>query len=218
MSTRHIPVVERIFRANEGVAVEVRTLCRQHQVALVNIMASPGAGKTTFLLATAHRLADRLRIGVIEGDVASTVDSDRVRAEGFPAVQINTGGGCHLDALQVRGALDQLDLDALDLILVENVGNLVCPVGFDLGENLRIVLSSVPEGWDKPHKYPSIFQRVDAVVLNKIDLLPYLSFDEPEFRRLVAGLNPEAPVISVSSADGTGMDEWIAWLGEQLPR
>lgn len=218
MSTRHVPVVERIFRANEGVAAEVRALCRQHQVALVNIMASPGAGKTTFLLATAHRLADRVRIGVIEGDVASSVDLDRVRAEGFPAVQINTGGGCHLDARQVRGALDELDLDALDLILVENVGNLVCPVGFDLGETLRIALSSVPEGWDKPIKYPAIFERVDAVVLNKIDLLPYLPFDEPQFRRLVAGLNPHAPILSVSSTDGSGMDEWTTWLGDQLPK
>jgi len=216
MPTRRIPVVERIFRANEGVAAEVRALCREHGVTLVNIMASPGAGKTTFLLATAHALADRFRIAVIEGDVASTVDSDRVRSEGFPAIQINTGGGCHLDARQVRGALDELDLDQFDLVLVENVGNLVCPVGFDLGESLRIALSSVPEGWDKPLKYPAIFQRTDAVVLNKIDLMPHLAFDEAEFRRLVQGLNPGVPVISVSSTEGTGILEWTTWLADQL--
>lgn len=218
MSTRRIPVVERIFRANEGVAAEVRALCQQRRVSLVNIMASPGAGKTTFVLATARALAPQHRIAVIEGDVASSVDADHVRAEGFPAVQINTGGGCHLDALQVRGALNQLDLDALDLVLIENVGNLVCPVGFDLGETLRIALASVPEGWDKPHKYPAIFQRVDAVVLNKIDLLPYLSFDEFEFRRLVQGLNPGVPILAVSSTEGTGIPEWTAWLAEQIHR
>jgi len=216
MPTRRIPVVERIFRANEGIAANVRALCREHGVALVNIMASPGAGKTTFLLATARELASRFRIAVIEGDVASTVDSDRVRGEGFPAIQINTGGGCHLDARQVRGALDQLDLDDLDLVFIENVGNLICPVGFDLGETLRIALASVPEGWDKPLKYPAIFQRTDAVVLNKIDLMPYLPFDEREFRRLVQGLNPGVPVLLVSSTEGTGIREWTTWLADQI--
>ena len=214
MSPKRIPVVERIMGANDTLALENRARLDAHGVHGINVMASPGAGKTTLLIETARRLAGQRRMAVIEGDVASDVDATQVRAAGVPAVQINTGGGCHLDATQLRQGLDQLDLDGVDLLFIENVGNLICPVGFALGEHTRVALASVPEGDDKPHKYPSIYANVDALVITKVDLLPWIPFDRAEFRRLVRSLNPSIRLFEVSCISGAGLGEWIAWLLE----
>jgi hydrogenase nickel incorporation protein HypB len=218
MTPRRISVVERIMSANDDLALANRKLLDDRGVHAINMMASPGAGKTTLLLTTIKTLEGRRRLGVIEGDLASSVDADKIRAAGRPAIQINTGGNCHLDANQVGQALGDLPLEALDLVFIENVGNLICPVGFALGEHTRIALSSVPEGDDKPHKYPSIYANVDALVITKTDLLPYIPFDMAEFRRLVRGLNPAIRIFEVSCVTGAGMEEWTAWLMELTER
>lgn len=214
MSPDRIPVVERIMGANDDLAAQNRRLLDAHHVHAINIMASPGAGKTSLILRTIEALRDRRHIAVVEGDVASSVDADKVRAVGVPAVQINTGGGCHLDAIQLRGALDQLSLDGIDLLFIENVGNLICPVGFALGEHTRVAIASVPEGDDKPHKYPGIYSAVDALVVTKTDLLPWINFNMAEFHRLVRTLNPEIRIFEVSCVTGEGLDEWADWLIE----
>jgi hydrogenase nickel incorporation protein HypB len=207
-----VKVVQEFMQANDAVAEDNRRLLAERGVVAVNLMASPGAGKTSLILRTAHALAARARIGVIEGDTASQVDADRVAAAGIPVVQVNTGGGCHLDAPMVRTALDALPLDEIDLLLIENVGNLVCPAGFRLGESQNVVIASVPEGDDKPYKYPAMFLAADVVVVNKIDLLPYLDFDLPGFHRLVQGLNPRARLLDVSCRTDEGLAEWADWL------
>ncbi|NLE77649.1 MAG: hydrogenase nickel incorporation protein HypB [Chloroflexi bacterium] len=212
-----IPVVEGILSANDEIARQNRQLLDAHGVFMVNVMASPGAGKTSLILRTAEALQGRLRLGVVEGDLASHVDADAVAAAGLPVVQINTGDQCHLDAPMVQRALSQLPLTELDLLLVENVGNLVCPVGFKLGEDLNVMVLSVPEGDDKPHKYPGIFVAVDAVVVNKVDLLPLVRFRLEEFCHLVQGMNPDAPVFEVSCETGQGVQAWADWLAEQRP-
>jgi len=207
-----VKVVEKIMGANEQIAAQNRRLLDERGIVTVNLMASPGAGKTSLIMRTIEALRDRLRIGAIEGDTASRVDADRVATAGVPVVQINTGGGCHLDAPMVRYALDRLPLDEIDLLLIENVGNLVCPAGFALGEHVRVLIASVPEGDDKPYKYPGMFSSVDAVVINKTDLLPHLEFDMPAFRQLIAGLNPEARIFEVSCTTGAGVGVWAEWL------
>ena len=213
-STR-VPVVERLLTANEEVAADNRIQFQGHGIKVVNIMASPGAGKTTLLLATIAAMAGR-RLGVIEGDVASRVDAEKIATTGTPVVQINTGGACHLDAPMIRNAAKALPLEDLDLILVENVGNLICPVSFDLGQDFNVGLLSVPEGHDKPYKYPGIFEAVDLVVVTKADLLPYLDFEIDTFRTLVHGLNPDVPIFVVSAKTGEGIEEWIRWLETRL--
>lgn len=207
-----IPVIERIMSQHDRVAIRNRALLDERGVHAINIMASPGAGKTSFILATAERLRDRLRLAVIEGDLASSVDADKVRAIGLPAVQINTGGNCHLDAIQVGQALAQLPLEEIDLLLIENVGNLVCPATFALGEHTRLAISSIPEGDDKPIKYPFIFANVDVLILNKMDLLPYIPFDVEAFCRTVRGLNPDIVIFPLSCATGEGLEAWVEWL------
>jgi len=207
-----VPVVRDILSANERLAQENRRLLVSRRICAVNIMASPGAGKTCLILRTAAALKERLRVGVIEGDVASRVDADKVAAAGVPVVQVNTGGTCHLDAPMVGAALAELPLDEIDLLLIENVGNLICPVEFGLGAQASVVVSSIPEGDDKPYKYPTIFAAVDAVVLNKIDLAPYVPFDRPAFRRLVNGLNDQAPLFELSCTTGEGLEAWVDWL------
>jgi len=207
-----VKVVEKIMGANEQIAAQNRRLLDERGIVTVNLMASPGAGKTSLIMRTIEALRDRLRIGAIEGDTASRVDADRVATAGVPVVQINTGGGCHLDAPMVRYALDRLPLDEIDLLLIENVGNLICPADFVLGEHVRVLIASVPEGDDKPYKYPGMFSSVDAVVINKTDLLPHLEFDVPAFRQLIAGLNPEARIFEVSCTTGAGVEAWAEWL------
>lgn len=212
MTRRQIPVVERILSANDRIAAENRERLRGHGITTVNIMSSPGAGKTTLLLATIRALAQACKIGVIEGDVASQVDADKIAQAGVPVVQINTGGGCHLDAAMVQQALEALPLDEIQLLFIENVGNLICPAGFDLGQDYNVALLSVPEGHDKPYKYPSMFEFVDLVLVTKTDVLPHMDFDLAEFRRLVHGLNPRAPVLPLSARTGEGMEAWLEWL------
>jgi hydrogenase nickel incorporation protein HypB len=210
-----LPIVEKILSANDLVALANRRLLDQHGIIAVNVMASPGAGKTSLILRTIEALNDRLRLGVIEGDVAGHVDADKVAATGTPVVQINTGGGCHLDAPQVQGALAQLPLDRIDLLFIENVGNLICPTGFALGEHIKMMVAHVAEGHDKPIKYPGMFTVVDALVLNKMDLEPYLDFDVEAFRTAVRALNAEAPLFELSCKTGEGLDAWVEWLIKQ---
>jgi hydrogenase nickel incorporation protein HypB len=210
-----VPVVEEILSANDSIALENRTLLGEYGVVAINVMASPGAGKTSIILRSIEALRGRLRVGVIEGDLASRVDADKVAETGTPVIQINTGGGCHLDAPQVQSALKQLPLAEIDLLFIENVGNLVCPSGWDLGEQVRVVIASVPEGHDKPIKYPGIFVQTDALLLNKTDLKPYLDFDTDVFRTAIRALNAEAPLFEVSCKTGEGLDVWVEWLSKQ---
>jgi hydrogenase nickel incorporation protein HypB len=212
MQPKTVPIVEKILSANDRIALDNRTLLDRNAVLAVNVMASPGAGKTSLILGSIAALRDRLRVGVIEGDVAGRVDADKVAETGTPVVQINTGGGCHLDAPQVQSALQQLPLDAIDLLFIENVGNLICPTGFALGEHVNMMIAHVPEGDDKPIKYPGMFAAVDAVVLNKIDLMPYLDFDLEAFSTAVRALNARAPLFQVSCKTEEGIQDWVEWL------
>ncbi len=212
MSPEILPVVEKILSANDLIALENRKLFDEHGIVTVNVMASPGAGKTSLILRSIEALRGRLRVAVIEGDVAGRVDADKVAETGTPVVQINTGGGCHLDAPQVQSALRQLSLDQIDLLFIENVGNLICPTGFALGEHVNMMIANVPEGHDKPIKYPGMFAAVDALVLNKIDLMPYIDFDPEAFRTAVRALNPNAPLFEVSCKTGEGIEMWAEWL------
>ena len=213
MSER-IKVVQNVLNANDEIAAQNRSLLDSFGILTVNIMASPGAGKTSVVMNTIRLLDSRLRCGVIEGDVASSVDSEKVATLGVPVVQINTGGGCHLDARQIREAAETLPLDQIDLLMIENVGNLICPTAFLLGESLRVAVASVPEGDDKPVKYPELFHQVQAVVLNKMDLMPYVDFDLVAFRERVSGLNPDARLFEVSCTTGIGLNDWVDWLVE----
>jgi hydrogenase nickel incorporation protein HypB len=211
-----IPVVKQILNANDEVAAENAAVLHGADVLTLNIMASPGAGKTSFILATSERLPAHLRPGVIEGDVASSIDADTIAARDIPVVQINTGGNCHLDAPQIRSALPHLPLDSLGLLFIENVGNLICPAGFALGADLAVVIASVPEGHDKPYKYPGMFNKADAVILNKADMSGVFEFDLDYFRRgLEMVIQPGVPVFVVSCRTGEGLDAWVTWLSEQ---
>jgi len=212
-----IPVVENILSANDRVAEENRQLLEKNRVFGVNVMASPGAGKTSVILKTYEALKGDLRLGVIEGDIATSIDAEKAAEAGIPVVQINTGGNCHLEAHMLQGALQQMPLEDIDLLLVENVGNLVCPSGWKLGTHLNVLVASVPEGDDKPYKYPSMYQNVQALIINKIDLLPYVQFDQDYFKQGVEVLNPGLRSFSVSCTTGEGIAEWVSWLKEQVP-
>jgi hydrogenase nickel incorporation protein HypB len=211
-------VSRRILSANDAVAAENRVALERAGIVALNLMASPGAGKTSLILATVERLPQGIRPAVIEGDLASSIDTDTLLAHGIPAVQINTGGGCHLDAPMVRSALPRLPLGEIDLLFIENVGNLVCPAEFDLGARAAVVVASVPEGHDKPYKYPGMFAAADAVVLNKADLMPYFDFDLESFRRGLAMVNPAAPLFLLSCRTGEGVDAWVAWVLDGVKR
>jgi len=211
-----VPVVRDILSANDQIARENRDTFATTKTFVVNLMASPGAGKTSLILATAARLPRDVRPGVIEGDLASRIDADTVASHGIPVVQINTGGNCHLDAPMIRAALGELPLPDIDLLFIENVGNLVCPAEFDLGADLAVVVASAPEGHDKPYKYPGMFAAADVVLLNKADVAPVFDFDLNFFRRGVQMVNPIAPLFVVSCKTGVGMDDWVAWLLARL--
>jgi hydrogenase nickel incorporation protein HypB len=216
MTVTRVPVVEQILSANDRLAEQNRAKLDSARVFAINIMASPGAGKTSLILRTIQALAPRLRLGVVEGDTAPvTIDADKVIAAGMPAVQINTGGECHLDAVMLAGALAQMPLDNLDLLVVENVGNLVCPAAFSLGTHANVLVASVPEGDDKPYKYPNIYRGLDALIVNKIDLLPYVEFNMDYFRRGVEALNPGVVTFPLSCRTGEGIERWIEWLTEK---
>jgi len=213
--TERIPVVERILSANDKLAEENQSHLDAAKVFGINLMASPGAGKTSLIEQTLPRLAEKLRVGVVDGDIATSIDADRASAAGATiAVQINTGGECHLDAVMLHQALGQIKLDEIDMLLVENVGNLVCPADFRLGTHKSVLIASIPEGDDKPYKYPGMYRGVDALVINKIDLLPYIDFKMDYFRRGVEALNPELVTFPLSCRTGEGLDKWINWLLE----
>jgi hydrogenase nickel incorporation protein HypB len=211
-----VPVVENILSANDKIAAENRARLDSAGVYAVNLMASPGAGKTSLILATLEALRGRLGLGVIEGDLASSIDADKAAAAGIPAVQINTGGECHLDGVMVRGALGGLPLESIDLLIVENVGNLVCPAAFRLGTHLNLLVASIPEGDDKPYKYPGMYRGVQALVINKIDLLPYVPFNMEYFRRGVEALNPGLTSFPLSCRTGEGLPAFADWLIGQV--
>ena len=211
MTTR-IPVVENILSANDRIAERNRAMLDQLGVLGINIMASPGAGKTTFILRTLEALHGELKFGVIEGDLASSIDTEKAIAAGLPAVQINTGGECHLDAVMLADALPVLPLQDLDLVLVENVGNLICPANFQIGTHLNVLIASIPEGDDKPYKYPSMYRGVQVLIISKVDLLPYVPFNMDYFKKGVEILNPGVTVFPVSAKTGDGMDAWVDWL------
>ena len=213
---KRVPVVEQILNANDQLAVANRARLDAAGVFGVNLMASPGAGKTSLITRTVEALKDDFRIGAVDGDIATTLDADRIAALGVPAVQINTGGACHLDASMFQSALPQLPLDELDLLVVENVGNLVCPASFKLGVHCSVLVASVPEGDDKPYKYPVMYRGVDVLVLNKMDVLAAFEFDVDYFRRGVEALNPGLLFFPLSCKTGEGVDEWLMWLRGEI--
>lgn len=216
MTARILTIKENILGANSEKAEINRKLLDRRHIRMINIMSSPGSGKTSLILRTIDRLRDKFRIAVIEGDIASSIDADKITHQSIPAIQINTGGGCHLDAQMIRKALDALDLDRIDLIFIENVGNLVCPADFDLGAHKNVVILSIPEGDDKPHKYPIMFVEADVVLVNKMDVLPYFDFNLDTFPEIISGLNPSARILPVSAKTGEGMDGWVSWIEETL--
>lgn len=218
MPTQRIAVVERILKANEDLADRNQALLRGAGVVALNLMASPGAGKTSLIEKTIASLQPGIRLGMINGDLATSIDAERAAAAGAQAVQINTGGECHLDAAMLYSALEQLDLDNLDLILVENVGNLICPANFVLGTQASVLIASVPEGDDKPYKYPGMYRGVDALVINKIDLLPYVPFDMDYFRQGVEILNPGMVTFALSCRTGEGLEAWLDWVTRMAQR
>ena len=215
---QRMPVVENILSANDRLAEENRLHLENTGVYAINLMASPGAGKTSLIEHTVKRLTSNLRLAVVDGDIASNIDAERAAAAGAAAVQINTGGECHLDAVMFQGALHQLELGEFDLLLVENVGNLVCPASFQLGTHQNVLIASIPEGDDKPYKYPTMYRGVDALVINKIDLLPYIDFNMEYFQRGVELLNPGLVTFPLSCQTGEGLEAWITWLQERVTK
>lgn len=213
-----IDVKQKVLAANQAAAAALRDSFRDQRTLVVNLISSPGSGKTTLLEATVARLAGKVKMGGLDGDIATERDADRLRKAGIPARQILTGGACHLDARQVDSALAEEGerLRGLDLLFIENVGNLICPTGYDLGEDFKVVLLSTAEGDDKPFKYPAIFSKAAVTVLTKTDLLPHVDFDVEAVKGQVATLNPAARFLEVSARTGDGMDAWCALLSDEL--
>jgi hydrogenase nickel incorporation protein HypB len=212
----NIPIVEKILSANDRLAEENHLRLDRAGVFAINTMASPGAGKTSLIEHTIRALQGKIHIGMINGDIATSLDADRAAAAGAQAVQINTGGECHLDAIMLQEALLRMDLSAIDLLIVENVGNLICPASFKLGTHKSVLVASIPEGDDKPYKYPGMYHGADAVVINKIDLLPYVSFRMDYFQKGIEVLNPGVAQFQLSCRTGEGMDAWLGWLVSQV--
>ena len=211
-----IQVIENILSANDRIAMENRKILDKANVFSLNFMASPGAGKTSLIEQTVRSLSPSLHIAVVDGDIATSLDADRAAKAGALALQINTGGECHLDAVMLREALPRLELEKIDLLIVENVGNLVCPANFPLGTHKSILIASIPEGDDKPHKYPGMYRGVDALVINKIDLLPYIPFNMDFFQQGVEVLNPNLVTFALSCQTGEGLQNWLDWLIHQV--
>jgi hydrogenase nickel incorporation protein HypB len=211
-----VTVVKNVLDANNRIAEENRKLFDQHKMFVINLMSSPGAGKTSLVERTIVSLRDKYRISVIEGDIQDTYDADRIAKLDIPVVQINTGGACHIDGNMIREAFPAFDFNKVDLLIVENVGNLVCPAEFKIGENVKIMLLSTPEGADKPAKYPLMFQESAALLINKIDLMPYVDFDLEKARRDSLALNKDLEIFEVSCKMGTGLEGWISWLTKRI--
>jgi hydrogenase nickel incorporation protein HypB len=216
MGVRTITIKENILEANAKGAEINRKFLDERHVRMVNFMSAPGSGKTGLILRTIDRLREKYRIAVIEGSVASSMDADIVAQRNIPAISINPSGGCHLDARMIRKALEELDLNQIDWIFLENVGNLICTADFDLGAHKNVVIISVPEGDDKPRKYPVAFMEADAVLVNKIDVLPYFDFNLDAFPGIINSLNPAARILGISAKTGEGMDGWFSWIEEAL--
>ena len=214
--TIKVPVVRNILEANERLAEDNRRIFRQAGLLVINLMSGPGAGKTSLLERTIEALQDEIRIGVIEGDIQSSYDAERISQKGVQVVQLNTGGACHLDGNMIKSSLDALNLDTLDLLVVENVGNLVCPAEFNVGEDMKAMILSVPEGDDKPLKYPLMFQESRALLINKIDLLPYVNCDVGKIRERALQLNANLEIFEISCLTGEGLDAWADWLRQQV--
>ena len=207
-----LKVASKILDANERIARENRRIFSDAGVYVINLMSSPGAGKTSLLETTIAGLKSELKIGVIEGDITGTDDAVRINRLGVPVVQINTGGACHLDANMINEVISDLPLDELDLLVIENVGNLVCPAEFQVGENMKVMVLSIAEGHDKPLKYPLMFQESAALVINKIDLSPYLDVDVEKIKNDALSLNPSIKIFELSCKSGEGVDQWTSWL------
>lgn len=207
-----IEVVENVLKYNKDQAEKNRSLFAEKNILVLNLLSSPGAGKTSLIIETIKILRDKKNIGVIEGDISSTYDAEKIKKYTDDVVQINTGGSCHLNATMLSQALEKMDLDKLDIIIIENVGNLICPVGFDLGEDYKVVISSVNEGDDKPVKYPPVFIKSDLILLNKMDLMEISDFNLDFFQSKVAGLNPTSSIIKFSCKNGKGLQDWTDWI------
>ncbi|PKO17239.1 MAG: hydrogenase accessory protein HypB [Chloroflexi bacterium HGW-Chloroflexi-10] len=217
MPTQKVQIIERILDANDNVAKQVEDRLTQAKIFAINIMASPGAGKTSVILKTIQSLVPEYKIAVIEGDTAAvTIDADKVSALGVPAVQINTGGQCHLDAVMMQQGVAALDLSDIDLLIVENVGNLICPASFKIGTHANVVISSIPEGDDKPYKYTNIYRGIEVLLINKVDLLPYIDFRMDYFKQGVEILNPGLATFELSCKTGDGFEDWIEWLKTRI--
>lgn len=214
--TEKVAVVEKILGANDRLADQNRKRLDAGGVKAVNLMASPGAGKTSLIENTLKLIGKDYSVAVIDGDVATDIDAVRAQEAGALAVQINTGGECHLDAVMLQEGLNQLNLELIDLLIIENVGNLICPAGFALGSHKSVLVASIPEGDDKPYKYPGMYRGVDALVINKIDLLPYINFDMDYFQKGVEALNPGLLTFPISCKTGEGLDAWVSWLRKLL--
>ena len=211
-----VAVVKNVLDANDRIAAENRKLFDKNKVYVINLMSSPGAGKTSLVERTILALRDKYKIGVIEGDIQDTYDADRIAKLNIPVVQINTGGACHIDGNMIREALPVFDLAGIDLLIAENVGNLVCPAEFKIGENAKVMILSTPEGADKPAKYPLMFQESAVMLINKIDLLPYVDFDLAKARRDALSINKNLQIFEVSCKNGIGLDGWIKWLTDRI--
>lgn len=211
-----VSLVTNILQANERIAELNKQLFDEKGILVINVMSAPGAGKTTLIEHTIHALKDNYRIGVIEGDIQSTYDADKIAATGVPVVQINTGGACHLDGNMIRETFPQFNFDALDLLIVENVGNLVCPAEFKMGEDFKVMLLSVPEGDDKPLKYPLMFHESSVLLINKIDLLPYVDCSLDKIRNESLKINPNLKIFEISGKTKAGLDGWFEWLKQRI--
>jgi hydrogenase nickel incorporation protein HypB len=207
-----VTIAQNILAVNDNVAAEIQQMLARRGIRTINVMSSPGAGKTTLLERTIERLREQVGIGVVEGDVETTADAERIEAAGAETVQINTRGACHLEAHMVRAALEQMELDRVQLLFIENIGNLVCPATWNLGEDMRVVLASTTEGDDKPSKYPQMFAASEILVVNKLDLLPYVDYDLEKAKRQALAINPRLRIFEVSCRTGEGLDDWCAWL------
>ena len=213
-----IPVVKKVLEANDRIAEENRRLFEEMKVFVINLVSGPGAGKTSLLERTIEGLKDEYRFGVIEGDIQSTLDAERIAALEVPVVQINTGGACHLDGNMIRQAIEKLDLGSLDILIVENVGNLVCPIEFDIGEYCKVMLLSVPEGDDKPLKYPLIFHESRLLLINKMDLIPYVDFNVEKMQKESLRINPHLEIIEICCKTGDGLPSWFDWLKDKVEK
>lgn len=213
-----IKIVKQILEWNEDVSKAVIDELADKKVVLINVMGSPGAGKTSLITQIINRLKDKYAIGVIEGDIAGQIDADKIDAMGIPVVQLQTDGACHIEAMSIQNMLPMFDLDKLDVIFVENIGNLVCPAEFNIGEDLRVAILSIPEGDDKVEKYPLMFSTTDALVLNKFDMLPYFDFDVERVEKNEKDANPDALIFKVSNKTGDGLDELISWLSAKISK